>query len=77
LPIGSEVNNSWFSSPTEQVKGASDTKYNYNECTEKSPIIGWIDYSGKKKIVDKLPQNTYPSACFSTIQEAQNSGYQK
>lgn len=55
-----------------QVKGAfSENSF----CPKNKQIIGWIDFQGNKKIVQSLPIDTEPSACFTNIEEAQKEGY--
>jgi len=55
-----------------QVKGA----FSENEfCPKNKQIIGWIDFQGNKKIVQSLPEDAEPSACFSNLEEAQKEGY--
>lgn len=44
-------------------------------CPKSAPIIGWIDFSGEKLIVDYLPEGQNPSACFASIQAANLEGY--
>jgi hypothetical protein len=55
-----------------QVKGA----FSKNDfCPEIKPVIGWIDFQGNKKIVESLPADQQPSACFETLDKAKEEGY--
>lgn len=55
-----------------QVKGAYSGN---NICPVEKPIVGWIDFEGNKKVVENLPKNQTPSACFKTIEEAKQEGF--
>ena len=44
-------------------------------CPIHKPIIGWIDYRGRKLIVDNLSDKTEPSACFESVERAQEEGF--
>jgi hypothetical protein len=55
-----------------QVKGAYSGN---NLCPTDQPIVGWIDFEGNKKVVENLPKNQSPSACFKTIEEAKKEGF--
>ncbi len=46
-------------------------------CPDDKPVMGWIDYRGEKKIVDHVPDNQDPSACFSSIENAKTEGYDR
>jgi hypothetical protein len=61
---------------SSSVLGASteDGAYLYG-CTESKPVIGWIDYSGQKVIRESLPSGENASACFGTMQEANQAGF--
>lgn len=58
----------------QQVLGASSQTVPI-ECPENKPVIGWIDYAGKKQIRSQLPPNAVPSACFSSLEEALAEGF--
>ncbi len=61
----------------KQVLGVS-TEYPptiTNSCPEEKPIIGWIDYAGKKLLLKSLPQNQQPSVCFISEVEGNSEGY--
>jgi hypothetical protein len=59
-----------------QVLGANSNQENFlSGCSKEAPIAGWIDYRGKKTIPSTLPQGETASACFETIEAAQESGY--
>jgi hypothetical protein len=55
-----------------QVKGAFSEN---NSCPKNKQIIGWIDFTGNKKIVQSLPEGIEVSSCFSSIEEAKKEGY--
>jgi hypothetical protein len=56
-----------------QVLGASSRPSKY--CPEETPVVGWIDFSGKKVLPSNLPENQIPSACFKSYEEATSEGY--
>ena len=58
----------------QQVLGASSQTVPIG-CPANKPVIGWIDYAGKKKIRSNLPPNAVPSACFSSLEEALAEGF--
>jgi len=58
----------------QQVLGENTNKNN-SPCGEKKLIIGWINFSGDKTIQQNLPENQNPSACFFTVQEANEAGF--
>lgn len=67
--------------PKEQVLGVnSELEENtYSEnlygCPENKPIIGWIDFRGRKLIKTVLPKNQRASACFRSLEEAKEAGF--
>jgi hypothetical protein len=60
---------------TKKVLGANSTKPITQGCSELKPIIGWIDYSGKKTLQYSLPEGEKPSSCFGSIEEGNKEGY--
>jgi len=58
----------------QQVLGASSQTVPIG-CPANKPVIGWIDYAGKKQIRSHLPPNAVPSACFSSLEEALAEGF--
>lgn len=44
-------------------------------CPQDKPIIGWIDFQGKKIITENLPGGQLPGACFQTLEEASAEGF--
>jgi hypothetical protein len=59
-----------------QVLGAStEDQAKPGDCPSTTPVIGWIDYSGKKLIKNDLGENQTPSSCFKTTQDANDAGY--
>lgn len=46
-------------------------------CPQDSPVIGWIDYRGEKLIVDSIPNDYPPSACFVSDEKAEQEGYKR
>jgi len=58
----------------QQVLGASSQTVPIG-CPANKPVIGWIDYAGKKQIRSQLPPNAVPSACFSSLEEALAEGF--
>jgi hypothetical protein len=60
---------------TKKVLGASSTKPITQGCSEQKPVIGWIDYSGKKTLQYSLPEGKKPSSCFGSIEEGNKEGY--
>ncbi|MEM1312350.1 MAG: hypothetical protein AAGF07_02715 [Patescibacteria group bacterium] len=59
-----------------QVLGASSQGSTTNpKCPDTSPIIGWIDYRGKKTIKDNLPTDIEASSCFKDHNEANQAGF--
>lgn len=58
----------------KQVLGANSKTEEF-PCPEARPIIGWINYAGKKEIRKYLPPEISASACFLSIQEANSQGY--
>jgi len=58
----------------QQVLGASSQTEPIG-CPANKPVIGWIDYAGKKQIRSHLPPNAVPSACFSSLEEALAEGF--
>ena len=58
----------------QQILGASSQTEPIG-CPENKPVIGWIDYAGKKQIRSQLPPNAVPSACFSSLEEALAEGF--
>jgi hypothetical protein len=60
---------------SKKVLGANSTKSDNQGCTSEKPIIGWIDYSGKKTLQYSLPEGEKPSSCFGTIEEGNKEGY--
>ncbi len=56
-------------------KNPNSNKLKTNECPKKFPIIGWIDYSGKKLVKKELPIGQKPTICFETIESAKLEGY--
>lgn len=55
------------------VLGINTDNQEKTKCPKETPIIGWIDYAGNKKIVDDINQS--PSACFRSIEEAFEQGW--
>lgn len=63
---------------TGDILGAnSETKSDYFGCSEQKPVIGWINFHGKKIIKDTLSNNNTPSSCFKNINEANEAGFWK
>lgn len=65
--------------PKREVLGVSTEIYKsdgLNSCPNDKPIIGWIDYQGKKIIVNGLDVDKKPSGCFKTVDEAKASGFE-
>lgn len=60
----------------KQVLGAS-SHTEADLCPPDKPIIGWIDYAGKKVIRTYLPPGIPASACFTSLEEAYSQGFQK
>ena len=58
----------------QQILGASSQTEPIG-CPANKPVIGWIDYAGKKQIRSQLPPNAVPSACFSSLEEALAEGF--
>ena len=59
-----------------QVLGAnSEYKEKQELCPENTPIVGWIDFRGKKIIKNDLPSDQIPSACFENVETANSAGY--
>jgi len=59
-----------------QVLGAnSEDEEKPGLCPENTPIVGWIDFRGKKIIKNDLSSDQTPSACFEDIQAANTAGY--
>lgn len=50
-------------------------KVEFNQCPKNFPIIGWIDYSGKKLVKKELPIGQKPTICFENLQNAKLEGY--
>lgn len=44
-------------------------------CSTTKPIIGWIDFSGKKVIKTKLPTGQRASSCFENLEVAKKNGF--
>jgi hypothetical protein len=62
--------------PNKKILGASTENKDYlYGCTEKKPIIGWINYNGEKIIAQDLPEGETASSCFVTQKEAQEAGF--
>jgi hypothetical protein len=62
--------------PNKKILGASTENKDYlYGCTEKKPIIGWINYNGEKIITQNLPEGETASGCFESQREAQNAGF--
>ena len=64
--------------PKSEVLGASTQIYKtegLNTCPADRPIIGWINYQGKKIVVQALDKDQKPSSCFKTLDEAKASGF--
>ena len=64
--------------PKSEVLGASTQIYkddSLDSCPEDRPIIGWINYQGKKILVQSLDKDQNPSNCFKTLDEAKTSGF--
>lgn len=58
------------------VLGAnSESKSEYRYCPENKPIVGWIDYQGKKTIRTELPKSETASSCFVDTKEANQAGF--
>ncbi len=69
--------NFWENTPSSQVLGAQTYSGDKLGCPDNKPIIGWIDYSGNKKIVDILPEEKIASGCFVDLQEANEAGFEE
>ena len=64
--------------PKSEVLGASTQIYkedSLQNCPESKPIIGWINYQGKKLIVTELLLNEKPSGCFENTKKANQEGF--
>lgn len=62
-----------------QVLGVKETNNDLenNHCPVDKPVIGWIDYQGNKKIIDKLEKDQNPIICFESVEEAKNLGFKQ
>jgi hypothetical protein len=60
---------------TKKVLGASSEKDVLFGCTKEKPLIGWIDFSGKKVLRYELEEGQTASACFENEEKAQTEGY--
>jgi hypothetical protein len=69
------MNEYMLSGSNSQVLGASTKKSELQKCPETSPIIGWIDFNGKKLIKQDLPPDLTASSCFKSINEAHEAGF--
>jgi hypothetical protein len=69
------VQNYLYSQPNSKVLGASSKKSDVQKCPETSPIIGWIDFRGKKLIKENLPADLSASSCFKNLDEAHEAGF--
>jgi hypothetical protein len=69
------INDYMLSGSNSQVLGASTKKSELPKCPESSPVIGWIDFNGKKLIKQNLPADLTASSCFKTIDEAHEAGF--
>jgi hypothetical protein len=58
-----------------QVLGAN-TNQSKSECPSAKPIIGWINYEGRRVIKQELPPQATPSACFESVDQAHKNGFQ-
>jgi hypothetical protein len=62
-----------------QVLGVKDSKLENsnlsNSCPNDQPIIGWINFEGKKVILKSLLTSQKASACFKTTLQANQNGY--
>jgi len=61
--------------PLSVLGANSETKSEYKYCPETKPIVGWIDFQGRKMIRTELPENQEASSCFVTVQEANSAGF--
>jgi|GEM_PF-5970570 hypothetical protein len=66
-----------ITSARKSVLGASTQNQEKQNslCTDKLPVIGYIDLKGDKLIVISLEKEQKPSACFKNIQDANADGY--
>lgn len=58
-----------------QKNSQNSEKAENNQCPKNFPIIGWVDYSGKKIIKRELPIGQKPTVCFETLEMASLEGY--
>ena len=61
--------------PLSVLGANSETKSEYRYCPEAKPVVGWIDFQGRKTIRTELPENQEASSCFVTTQEANEAGF--
>jgi hypothetical protein len=62
---------------SSKVLGASTENDDYlYGCHEDKPIVGWVNYEGKKVIRNTLPNGEVASACFKNLPEAQQNGFE-
>jgi hypothetical protein len=61
----------------EKVLGAGPdiTSIKDSGCSADKPIIGWIDFRGKKVIKQNLPEGQRASGCFETLEIAKQNGF--
>lgn len=45
-------------------------------CPKYKPIIGWIDFRGRKLIKHTLPNKQMASACFESLEQARQAGFE-
>lgn len=72
-----DLQNREFQNPNSNIPKSEQNseKVQANKCPKNLPIIGWIDYSGKKLIKKELPIGQKPTICFETIENAKLEGY--
>lgn len=51
-------------------RSAQEKANSQRSCPDTKPIIGWIQFDGKKTITQDLPVSQSPSACFTSVEEA-------
>ena len=62
----------------KNILGANSKNQNtYFGCSETKPYIGWINFSGEKKLMERLPDGASASGCFATEKEALEGGFKR